>query len=55
MIATAPCGTVYAIEVKNTAAITTAHRKQAIEQAKERKAAWMLARARSQASYVWSG
>ena len=42
VIATAPCGTVYAIEVKNTAAITTAHRKQAIEQAKERKAAWML-------------
>ena len=42
VIATAPCGTVYAIEVKNTATITTAHRKQAIEQAKERKAAWML-------------
>lgn len=42
LLATDPGGKVWAVEVKNTAAITQAHRKQAIEQAKNRRASWML-------------
>lgn len=38
-----PNGNTWAVEVKNTAAITTAHRNQAMEQAKARRARWMLA------------
>lgn len=35
-------GKTYSVEVKNTVAITTAHRKQAQEQAKRAKLPWML-------------
>lgn len=38
----APYGVTYACEVKNTVAITTAHRAQAQTQAKTRKLPWML-------------
>lgn len=42
LLVTDPTGKVWACEVKNTAAITTAHRKQAMEQALKRRAPWML-------------
>lgn len=35
-------GVTWSVEVKNTVAITTAHRKQAMEQAKKRRLPWML-------------
>jgi sugar lactone lactonase YvrE len=35
-------GNWWALEVKNTAAITQAHRKQAIDQAKKRRLPWLL-------------
>ena len=35
-------GQSWSVEVKNTVAITTAHRKQAMEQAKKRRLPWML-------------
>jgi predicted RecB family endonuclease len=35
-------GKTWAVEVKNTSAIMTAHREQAMQQAKARKAPWML-------------
>lgn len=35
-------GKTYSVEVKNTVAITVAHRKQAMEQAKRRRLPWML-------------
>ena len=38
-----PDGTTWAVEVKNTSAITAAHKAQAMEQAKARRARWMLA------------
>ncbi len=41
-IAVSPTGESYSVEVKNTQAITTAHRQQAMRQAKERKLPWML-------------
>lgn len=41
-IAVSPDGMSYACEVKNTVAITTAHRAQAMAQAKARKLPWML-------------
>lgn len=41
-IAVSPNGQSYACEVKNTAAITQAHRKQAMEQAEKRRLPWML-------------
>lgn len=37
-----PFGTAWAVEVKNTQSITTAHRRQAMAQAKKRRANWML-------------
>ena len=42
LLSTDPDGKVWAVEVKNTATITQAHRKQAQEQGKKRRAAWML-------------
>ena len=42
-LAIAPDGTIWAVEIKKTAMITPAHLKQAMNQAKERKAKWMLA------------
>jgi Holliday junction resolvase-like predicted endonuclease len=42
MIATNPDGQAWAVEVKNTVAITTAHRAQAMAQAKARRLPWML-------------
>jgi len=41
-IAVDPDGRSYAVEVKNTVAITAAHRQQAMQQAKERRLPWML-------------
>ena len=41
-IAVSPDGRSYSVEVKNTVAITTAHRAQAMTQAKARKLPWML-------------
>ena len=41
-IATDPNGKAYAVEVKNTKAITMEHRKQAMEQAIKRRLPWML-------------
>lgn len=41
-IAVSPDGRSYSVEVKNTVAITTAHRSQAMAQAKARKLPWML-------------
>jgi hypothetical protein len=35
-------GKTYSVEVKNTVAITVAHRKQAMEQAKRRRLPWLL-------------
>ena len=37
-----PDGNWWAVEIKNCAAITTAHRKQAMDQAKRRRLPWML-------------
>lgn len=42
LIAVSPDGKSYSVEVKNTVAITTAHRAQAMAQAKARKLPWML-------------
>lgn len=42
MIATDLDGKAWAVEVKNTVSITTAHRAQAMEQAKNRRLPWML-------------
>lgn len=41
-IAVSPDGVSYSVEVKNTVSITTAHRDQAMRQAKARKLPWML-------------
>ncbi len=41
-IAVCPQGKSYSVEVKNTIAITEAHRKQAMKQATERRMPWML-------------
>lgn len=41
-IATDPDGNQWAVEVKNTKAITTEHRTQAMTQARSRKLPWML-------------
>ena len=41
-IAVSPEGTSYSVEVKNTVAITEAHRKQAMTQATARRMPWML-------------
>jgi hypothetical protein len=41
-IAFDPLGQSWAVEVKNTVSITTAHRQQAMEQAAKRKLPWML-------------
>jgi len=41
-IATDPTGAAWAVECKNTVAITTAHRKQAMDQAASRRLRWML-------------
>lgn len=41
-IAVDPNGKSWSVEVKNTAAITAAHRKQAIEQSKARRLPWLL-------------
>ena len=37
-----PDGNWYSLEVKNTAAITQAHKKQALEQARKRRLPWLL-------------
>ena len=37
-----PDGRIWLVEVKNTAAITTAHRKQAMDQAARKKLPWLL-------------
>jgi len=42
MLAVSPEGVTYSVEVKNTVAITVAHRDQAMRQAKERRIPWML-------------
>lgn len=42
MIATDPGGVVWSVEVKNCTVITQAHRKQAMDQARERGLPWML-------------
>ena len=42
-IAVAPNGSAFAVEVKNCAVITQAHRQQAMRQAQARKLPWMLA------------
>ena len=42
LIAVSPDGKSYSVEVKNTVSITTAHRAQAMAQAKARKLPWML-------------
>ena len=41
-IAVSPEGKSYSAEVKNTVSITTAHREQAMRQAKARRLPWML-------------
>lgn len=41
-IAVDPNGKSWSVEVKNTAAIAAAHRKQAIEQSKARRLPWLL-------------
>lgn len=41
-IVVSPEGKSYSAEVKNTAAITTAHRQQAMKQGQARKLPWML-------------
>lgn len=42
MIATDPDGKAWAVEVKNTISITTAHRAQAMAQGNARRLPWML-------------
>jgi len=42
MLAVDTFGKTWSVEVKNTVAITTAHRAQAMAQAKARKLPWML-------------
>lgn len=42
MIATDNFGKAWSVEVKNTVSIMTAHRSQAMRQAKERRLPWML-------------
>lgn len=42
MIATDPDGRAWAVEVKNTVSITTAHRAQAMTQGNARRLPWML-------------
>ena len=42
MIATDPDGKAWAVEVKNTVSITTAHREQAMTQGRTRRLPWML-------------
>lgn len=42
IIATDQYGVVWSVEVKNCMAITAAHKKQAMDQAKARKLPWML-------------
>jgi Holliday junction resolvase-like predicted endonuclease len=42
LLATDPDGRLWAVEVKMTKAITTLHRQQAMQQARARRAAWML-------------
>jgi len=37
-----PDGKIWLVEVKNTAAITSAHRKQAMEQAARKRMPWLL-------------
>ena len=41
-IAVCPAGISYSVEVKNTIAITEAHRKQAVAQGKLRRMPWLL-------------
>ena len=43
MLAIDTAGRTWLVEVKNTAAITTAHREQAMRQAREKRLPWMLA------------
>lgn len=43
MLAKDPAGRYWSCEVKNTVAITTAHRNQAMAQAAKRKLPWLLA------------
>ncbi len=42
LLATDPHGVTWAVEVKTTKTITVTHRQQAMQQAKARKARWML-------------
>ena len=42
MLAIDTLGKTWLVEVKNTAAITTAHREQAMRQAKAKRLPWML-------------
>ena len=42
-IAVSPDGKSYSVEVKNTVAITLAHKRQAIAQGRARKLPWLLA------------
>ena len=42
MLAIDTAGRTWLVEVKNTAAITTAHREQAMRQAKAKRLPWML-------------
>lgn len=42
LIAVDPAGQSWSVEIKNTVAITVAHRAQAMAQAKERRLPWML-------------
>ena len=42
MLAIDTLGKTWLVEVKNTAAITTAHREQAMRQAREKRLPWML-------------
>lgn len=41
-IAVDPDARIWSVEVKNTVSITTAHREQAMRQAKERRMPWLL-------------
>jgi len=42
LLAADPSGRIWAVEVKATASITTAHRQQAMEQGRKAKLPWML-------------
>ena len=42
LVATDPAGRTWSVEVKNTVAITTAHRAAAMERAKASRLPWML-------------